>query len=71
MGQVQRIMASGRKELGSQTYDQHLEELIEADEITANTRRAALSTTPHANVPPPKNATVSYSRKGPGKVISK
>jgi twitching motility protein PilT len=71
MGQIQRIMADGRKQLGSQTYDQHLEELIEADEITADTRRAALATTPHATVPPPKNATVSYSRRGPGKVISK
>ena len=39
-----RIMADGHKELGTQTYDQHLEELIEADQITEDTKRAALAT---------------------------
>jgi twitching motility protein PilT len=42
--QVTIIMAEGRKELGTQTYDQHLDELIEADQITEETKRAALAT---------------------------
>jgi twitching motility protein PilT len=42
--EVKKIMAEGRKDLGSQTYDQHLEELIEAGLITAETQRAALTT---------------------------
>jgi Tfp pilus assembly ATPase PilU len=37
-------MADGRKELGTQTYDQHLEELIEAGHISPETKRAALAT---------------------------
>jgi twitching motility protein PilT len=41
--QVKRIMADGRKELGTQTYDQHLEDLMEAGQITADTKRAALA----------------------------
>jgi Tfp pilus assembly ATPase PilU len=41
---VQRLMADGHKELGTQTYDQHLDELIEADQITEETKRAALAT---------------------------
>ncbi|MBA3759277.1 MAG: PilT/PilU family type 4a pilus ATPase [Gemmatimonadales bacterium] len=42
--QVERLMAEGHKELGSQTYDQHLDELIEAGQITEDTKRAALAT---------------------------
>src|SRR5918997_496425 len=42
--EVKKIMAEGRKDLGTQTYDQHLEELIEAGLITAETQRAALTT---------------------------
>jgi twitching motility protein PilT len=42
--QVTRLMADGHKELGTQTYDQHLDELIEADQITEETKRAALAT---------------------------
>ena len=53
-------MADGHKELGTQTYDQHLDELIEADQITADTKRAALATAGPRPV-------VSYSRSGPGK----
>jgi twitching motility protein PilT len=41
--QVKRIMADGRKDLGSQTYEQHLEDLVEAGQITADTKRAALT----------------------------
>ena len=66
MSQVNQIMADSRKELGSQTYDQHLEELIEADQITAETRRAALLTTPGS-----KSTAISYSRRGPGRAASK
>jgi twitching motility protein PilT len=43
VSQVKRIMADGRKDLGTQTYDQHLEELVEAGQITADTKRAALA----------------------------
>ena len=42
--QLKRIMADGHKELGTQTYDQHLDQLIEADYITGETKRAALAT---------------------------
>jgi twitching motility protein PilT len=44
MPQVKQIMAEGRKDLGTQTFDQHLDELIEAGQITAETRRTALAT---------------------------
>jgi Tfp pilus assembly ATPase PilU len=37
-------MADGHKELGTQTYDQHLDELIEGGQITEDTKRAALAT---------------------------
>jgi twitching motility protein PilT len=43
VSQVKRIMAEGRKDLGTQTYDQHLEDLVEAGQITAETKRAALA----------------------------
>ena len=45
---VKKIMAEGRKDLGTQTYDQHLDELIEAGLITADTQRAALMTAGNA-----------------------
>jgi twitching motility protein PilT len=53
LGQVKRHMGDGRKELGSQTFDQHLEELIEAGLITADTQKAALATAGNA-FPGPK-----------------
>jgi twitching motility protein PilT len=53
LSQVKRHMADGRKELGSQTFDQHLEELIEANLITADTQKAALATAGNA-FPGPK-----------------
>jgi len=43
VGQVKRIMGDGRKELGTQTYEQHLDDLIEAGQITEDTKRAALA----------------------------
>jgi twitching motility protein PilT len=42
--QVKRHMADARKDLGTQTFDQHLEELIESGQITEETQRAALAT---------------------------
>jgi twitching motility protein PilT len=62
--QVKRIMADSRADLGTQTYDQHLDELVEADQITQETKRAAV-----ASAGP--GATISYSRRGPGKLASK
>ncbi len=44
LSQVKRHMADGRKDLGSQTFEQHLEELLEAGLITAEIQKAALAT---------------------------
>jgi twitching motility protein PilT len=63
--QLKRIMADGRHELGTQTYDQHLSELVEAEQITEDTKRAALATSGTAA------AAVTYSRRGPGKAASR
>jgi twitching motility protein PilT len=38
---ILRHMADGRKPLGSQTYRQHLEELVEAGIISSDTAKAA------------------------------
>jgi twitching motility protein PilT len=54
--QLKRLMAESRKELGSQTFEQHLEELLESEQITEETRRAAL-----ASVAPPP---VVVSKRG-------
>jgi twitching motility protein PilT len=43
VGQVKRIMADGRKELGTQTYEQHLEDMVEAGQITSDTKKTALA----------------------------
>jgi twitching motility protein PilT len=60
VAQVVRIMADGRKDLGSQTYDQHLEELIKADQITPDTHRTALTPAGNAlNPRRPKRAASS------------
>jgi twitching motility protein PilT len=53
LSQVKRHMADGRKDLGSQTFEQHLEELIEAGLITAEIQKAALATAGNA-FPVPK-----------------
>lgn len=44
VSQVKELMSESRKELGTQTFDQHLEELFEAEQITEETKRAALAT---------------------------
>jgi twitching motility protein PilT len=56
--QVWKIMEDGHKELGTQTYSQHLDELIEADQITEDTKRAAQATAdqPLARSKRPKQA---------------
>jgi twitching motility protein PilT len=55
--QVKELMAESRKELGTQTFEQHLEELLEAEQITEETKRAALAT-----VAPPLVGTRRRSR---------
>jgi len=43
MGELRQHMADGRKQLGTQTFEQHLEDLAEAGTISAETAKAALS----------------------------
>ncbi|HEV2083942.1 MAG TPA: PilT/PilU family type 4a pilus ATPase [Gemmatimonadales bacterium] len=57
VSQVKELMAESRKELGTQTFEQHLEELLEAEQITEETKRAALVT-----VGPPLVGTRRRSR---------
>ena len=45
MGELRKLMADGRKKLGTQTFEQHLAELTEAGTITAETAKAALAMT--------------------------
>jgi twitching motility protein PilT len=77
VAQVRRIMADSHKELGTQTYEQHLEELIEADQISTETKRAALTTATPPAPPPgatsktPVTAPITYTRRGPGKQAAK
>lgn len=65
---VKSIMADSRNELGTQTYDQHLDELVRAEQITPETKQAALAICPSANSAP---KVVSYGRRGPGKAASR
>jgi twitching motility protein PilT len=65
MSQLKRIMSDGRRDLGSQTYEQHLEDLVETGHISEETRRLAQ---PRPDV---KATTVIYSRHGPGKAASR
>jgi twitching motility protein PilT len=43
MGDLRKHMSDGQKQLGTQTFDQHLAELVEAGLITQETAKAALS----------------------------
>jgi twitching motility protein PilT len=43
MGELRKLMADGRKQLGTQTFEQHLADLTDAGSITAETAKAALS----------------------------
>jgi twitching motility protein PilT len=56
--QIKRLMADSRKDLGTQTFEQHLDELLEAEQITEETRRAALAT-----VTPPTVSSRRSSRQ--------
>jgi twitching motility protein PilT len=42
-GELRKQMADGRKQHGSQTYQQHVDELVEGDLITPETGKAALA----------------------------
>ena len=42
-GELRRLMADGRKQLGTQTFEQAVDDLVETGLITAETGRAALS----------------------------
>ena len=44
-GELRKQMAEGRKQHGSQTYQQHVDELVEANLITSDTAKAALALT--------------------------
>jgi twitching motility protein PilT len=44
VSEVKELMAESRTELGTQTFEQHLDELLEAGQITEETKRAALAT---------------------------
>jgi twitching motility protein PilT len=56
--QIKKLMVDSRKDLGTQTFEQHLDELLDAEQITAETRRAALTT-----VNPPSVTTRRSSRQ--------
>lgn len=62
--QIKRILADSHRELGTQTYEQHLDELLEADQITPETKRAAMATGG-------TTSAITYSRRGPGKAAAK
>ncbi len=61
LSQIKRHMADGRKELGSQTFDQHLEELIEAGLITGEVQKAALATAGNAFAGPRRTKRAASS----------
>jgi twitching motility protein PilT len=42
-GELRKQMADGRKQHGSQTYQQHVDDLVEANLITSDTAKAALA----------------------------
>jgi twitching motility protein PilT len=58
---LQRHMSEGRKQLGSQTFDQHLAELAEAGLITPETSRAAFSMSGAASAPTRKGTKQAAS----------
>ena len=55
--EVRKLMSDGKKQLGTQTYEQHVAELIEAGEITADTGKSALALVgPRRRLPRPSGA---------------
>ena len=48
-GEVRKLMADGRKQHGSQTFQQHLDELVADNLISSDTAKAALALTTPAS----------------------
>jgi len=61
MGELRRHMADGRKQLGTQTFEQHLGDLVEAGLITQETAKAALSLSSPGPVPGKKGSKQAAS----------
>jgi twitching motility protein PilT len=57
---VRKMMADGKKQLGTQTYEQHVAELVEADDITPDTAKTALALV-GASPPTPKRGSKAAS----------
>ena len=56
-GDLRRIMADGRKTLGTQTFEQHVNELLLAGTLTPETAKAALSVGAPTPVPTGKKGS--------------
>jgi twitching motility protein PilT len=54
--EIRRLMADGKKQVGSQTYEQHVAELIEAGLITQETAKVAVALV-GVSAPPPKRGS--------------
>ena len=48
-GELRKLMADGRKQQGSQTFQQNLDELVEGNVISPETAKAALALTTPAS----------------------
>ncbi len=59
--EVRRVMADGKKQLGTQTYEQHVAELMEAGLITQETGKAAMALAGIAAVPPKRGTKQAAS----------
>ena len=59
--ELRKLMADGRKQHGSQTYQQHLDELVEANLVTADTAKAGLALTT-----PPTSGGKRGGKQSPG-----
>jgi twitching motility protein PilT len=60
-GEVRKQMADGRKQHGSQTYQQHVDELVEGNLITSDTAKAAL-----ALITPPSSVAKRSGKQSTG-----
>jgi twitching motility protein PilT len=61
VGDLRRHMTDGRKQHGTQTFDQHVTELVEAGLITQETGKAALSMGASLTASPKKGARPAAS----------
>jgi twitching motility protein PilT len=61
ISQVKKIMEDGHTELGTQSFEQHLDEMLQADQISSETKRAAqaVATSPAVNSKRPRQAASS------------